>query len=192
MFIKKLATAAVIALSVLPVTANAQAKIKTMEKYRTYLPSNIQLHWEPAQRKITVTVSTGCQSSSLPKARSELFVTTSESKRLIVIRGGFTRIIGPGDLMHARLDDCNGARAKTMTFEDVDLGALTVQHQDKTLWNVNLGEEPVDLSVLNQKTRSRFNRGAGLFNKQLKKFKAGKATAATGTKKISSTGPQIQ
>lgn len=138
MFIGKFAAAAGVALTV---TADAQIRITTMEKYTVQLPSNIDFSWNPDKRRATVTVSTGCQSSSLHPAGEQMDISFDRAGRKISIKGGFTRLAGPGNGSRPKLHDCRGTKIRTETFESVDFGDLEVIHQNKPLWTVHLGSK---------------------------------------------------
>jgi hypothetical protein len=115
MSIGKLAATALVALTsltVLAAAANAQGKITTTEKYSVRLPSNIGFSWDPDARQITVKVSTGCQSSSLRPASDQTDINFDRADREISIRGGFIRLVGPGDRGRAKHADCRGAKTR--------------------------------------------------------------------------------
>lgn len=193
MFIGRTAAAALVALTALPVltalpsAANAQGKIITMEKYRVHLPSNIFFSWNPDNRLATVTVSTGCQSNSLRLAQDRLDVKFDRSGRKISIKGGFTRLVGPGDNSRPKLDDCDGEKTRVESFEDVDYGDLAVTHQNEPLWTVRLGTDTVERQALLQKTRSVFAIDRGKVNHIFKGLK-GHAKIVKGEAAAGSVG----
>ena len=178
MFIGRTTAAALVALTALPVltalpsAANAQGKIITMEKHRVHLPSNIFFSWNPNKRLVTVTVSTGCQSGSLRLAQDRLDVKFDRSGRKISIKGGFTRLVGPGDGNRSKHDDCGGEKTRVESFEGVNYGDLAVTHQNEPLWTVRLGTDAVEGQALLQKTRSVHFIGKDRLNRIFKGLKS--------------------
>lgn len=161
MFAGKLAAAALIALTTsltaLPVAANAQSKIATTEKYTVRLPSNIDFSWNPDARQIKVRVSTGCQSSSLRPASDQTDINFDRAGRKISIKGGFIRLVGPGDRGRVVVRDCRGAKTRVVTFDEVDGGDLEVIHQDKPLWSVHLSRDAIERQAKRGKFRPAFS-----------------------------------
>ncbi|MBD1545410.1 hypothetical protein [Roseibium aggregatum] len=171
MFIAKFAAAALVALTVLPVTADAQIRIGTMEKFTVDLASNIDLSWTPEKRLITLKVSTGCQSSSLRPAGDQTDIRFDRTARKISIKGGFTRLVGPGDHGRPKHADCHGTKTRTEIFENVGYGDLEVIHRNKPLWTVHLGPDAVERHANHLKTGSAFAIGKGKVNRIFKNLK---------------------
>ncbi|WP_346911507.1 hypothetical protein [uncultured Roseibium sp.] len=144
-------------LTALPVATNAQGKITTTEKYAVRLPSNIDFSWAPDARKITVKVSTGCQSSSLRPASDQTDIKFDRAGRKISIKGGFIRLVGPGDRGRVVVRDCRGAKTRVVTFNDVDYGDLEVIHQNKPLWTVHLNGDAIERQAKRGNARPAFS-----------------------------------